>query len=84
MERTSNKSQDAKLTLEKKILPPLLPGFDLGACRLRVRRFTSKPFRLQRNVSKIAITEVRTAFVVVEGSVRTRLTRFIPVVGFCF
>ena len=29
-ERTPNKSQHTKLTLEKKILPPLLPGFDLS------------------------------------------------------
>ena len=30
MERTPNKSQHTKLTLEKKILPLLLPGFDLA------------------------------------------------------
>ena len=29
MERTPNKSQHIKLTLEKKILPPLLPGVEL-------------------------------------------------------
>ena len=39
---------------------------------------------LQRNVSEIAITEVRAAFVVVEVSERTRPTRFVPVVGCCF
>ena len=30
MEWTPNKSQDTKLTLEKKILPPLLPRFELA------------------------------------------------------
>ena len=29
VEQTLNKSQHRKLTLEKKILPPLLPGFEL-------------------------------------------------------
>ena len=29
LERTPNKSQHTKLTLEAKILPPLLPGFEL-------------------------------------------------------
>ena len=32
-----NKSQHTKLTLEKKILPPLLPGFELATFRSRVR-----------------------------------------------
>ena len=36
MERTANKSQHTKLTLEKKILPPLLTGFELGTFRSRV------------------------------------------------
>ena len=38
MELTSNKSQHTKFTLEKKILPPLLPGFELATFRSRVRR----------------------------------------------
>ena len=38
MERTPNKSQHKKLTLEKKILPPLLPGFEPTVFRSRVRR----------------------------------------------
>ena len=29
VEQTPNKRQHTKLTLEKKILPPLLPGFEL-------------------------------------------------------
>ena len=33
-----NKSQHRKLALEKKILPPLLPGFEPGTFRSRVRR----------------------------------------------
>ena len=38
MERTPNKSQHTKLTLEKKLLPPLLPGLELATFRSRVRR----------------------------------------------
>ena len=34
VERTPNKSQHTKLTLEKKIFPPLLPGFELATLRL--------------------------------------------------
>ena len=37
-ERTLNKSQHTKLPLERKILPPLLPGFKLVAFPSRVRR----------------------------------------------
>ena len=37
-ERTPNKSQHTKLTLEKEIFPPLLPGFELATFRSRVRR----------------------------------------------
>ena len=37
VERTPNKSQHTKLTLEKKIRPPLLPGFELATFRSRVR-----------------------------------------------
>ena len=38
VERTPNKSQHRKLTLEKKILLPFLPGFDRAIFRSRVRR----------------------------------------------
>ena len=38
VERTQNKSQHAKLTLEKNILPLLLPGFELATFRSQVRR----------------------------------------------
>ena len=38
VERTQNKSQHTKLTPEKKILPPLLSGFELATFRSRVRR----------------------------------------------
>ena len=38
LERTPRKSQHTKLTLEKKILPPLLPGFELATFRPRARR----------------------------------------------
>ena len=38
VERTPNESQHAELILEKKILPPLLPGFEHATFRSRVRR----------------------------------------------
>ena len=38
VERTLNKSQLARLTLEKKTLPPLPSGFELATFRWRVRR----------------------------------------------
>ena len=38
VERKPNKCQHTKLTLEKKILPLLLPGFELAIFRSRVRR----------------------------------------------
>ena len=38
VERTPNKSQHTKLTLEKKILPPLLPGFKLATFQSGVWR----------------------------------------------
>ena len=38
MERTLNKSQHTKLTLEKKILPLLLPGFELATFQSWVQR----------------------------------------------
>ena len=34
-----NKSQDRKLTLEKKIIPPLVPGIEPETSRSRVMRF---------------------------------------------
>ena len=42
VERTPNKSQHRKLTLEKKILLPLLPGLELATFRSRVRRSPNK------------------------------------------
>ena len=38
VERTPNKRQHTKLTQEEKILPPLLPGFELTTFWWRVRR----------------------------------------------
>ena len=42
VERTQNKSQHKKLTLEKKILPLFLPGIELATFRSRVRRSNNK------------------------------------------
>ena len=38
VERTPNKSQHTKLSQEKKILSPLLPGLEMATFRSRVRR----------------------------------------------
>ena len=46
VERTQNKNQHTKLSLEKKILPPLLPGFELATYRSRVRLSSNKLSRL--------------------------------------
>ena len=61
MERTSNKSQHTKLTLEKKILPPLLLGFELAAFRSRARRSTNKLSRLPRIYNNIIIVHSGTS-----------------------
>ena len=50
-ERTPHKNQHTKLTLEKKILPPLLARFELATFRSRVRRFTNKLSRLPQDSS---------------------------------
>ena len=50
-----NKSQHRKLTLEKKTLPPLLPGFEPATFRSRVRRSTTELSR-----SPLYATVVRT------------------------
>ena len=42
LERAPNKSQHRKLSLEKKILPPLLWGFELVTFRSRVQRSTMR------------------------------------------
>ena len=46
VERTSKKSRHTKLTLERKILWPLLPGFKLSMFWSRVQSSTNKPSHL--------------------------------------
>ena len=46
VERTPKKSQHAKLSLEKKILPLLLPGLELATFPSRVQRSTNKLSRI--------------------------------------
>ena len=52
------KSQHIKLTLEKKILPPLLPGFELRTLRSRVRRYPGSlraiPLRITDTACNVA------------------------------
>ena len=54
MDQTLNKSLHTKLTLEKKILPPLLPGFELAT-------FWSRVWRSHRQAIP-ATQHIRTAF----------------------
>ena len=56
VERTPNKSKHTKLTREKKILQPLLPGFELATFRSRVRR----PYPLQTTVNIRSISLLQT------------------------
>ena len=51
MERTPNKSQHTKLTLEKKILPPFLPGFELATCLSRDRLSNQQDIPTQENTT---------------------------------
>ena len=55
VERRANKCQHTMLTLEKKLLPPLLPGFELETFRLRVRRSYQQaiPALLTRLLSRL-------------------------------
>ena len=46
VEQTPNKIQHTKLTWEKKILPPLLPGFDLQPFNRKSGALTNKLFQL--------------------------------------
>ena len=74
VERTPNKSQHTKFTLEKKILPPLLPGFELVTFRsrflyqrpallpIKILAHTNKISRLP-NIIIILVTEANTCFV---------------------
>ena len=76
VERTPNESQYTKLTLEKKILPPLLPRFERATFRSRVRRTNqqaipapsqsgkSKSYNTHRviKVAKIMCTQIFVTF----------------------
>ena len=56
MERALNKSQHTKLILEKKILPPLLPGFELTTFQSQVwssyqQAIPAKVLNVSKNVT---------------------------------
>ena len=56
VERTPNKSQHTKLILEKKILPPLLPGFELTTFQSQVwssyqQAIPTKVLNVSKNVT---------------------------------
>ena len=59
VEREPNKSQHTNLTLEKKILPPLLPVFELATFRSRVRRSTNKLFRILPDIPHTFLSDPR-------------------------
>ena len=54
-ERTRNKSQHTNLTLEKKILPLLVSGFELTNFRSPVRRSNNKLFRMIPDITHAVI-----------------------------
>ena len=62
MERTPNKSQHTNLTLEKKIIPLLLPGFELATFRSRVRRSDNKLFRIQHVTTHVVKKQKQKCF----------------------
>ena len=65
VEQAPNKSQHTKLTLEKKILPPRLPGFELVTFRWRVWSSANKLSRLSYHWLPCywhQLTEVRLSF----------------------
>ena len=49
VKQTPTESQHTKLTLEKKILSPFLPGFELATFRSRARCFNNRVSRLPMN-----------------------------------
>ena len=59
-----NKSQHTKLTLEKKILTPLLPEFELATFRSRVRRCDQQAIPAPR-LSDIALVMMAVVLVAV-------------------
>ena len=61
VERTPIKRQHRKLTLEKKILPPLLPGLELVTFRLLVLCSTNEAFRLPFTLMTEKVTTAPTA-----------------------
>ena len=67
---TEIKSQHTKLTLEKKTLPPLLPGFELASFRSRVRRSNQETISALTNTPSKA-TVSRTLFECVENRCRS-------------
>ena len=56
VERTPSKSQHTKLTVEKKILSQLLPGFELETFRPRVRRSYQQAIPAPRDPVRIFYT----------------------------
>ena len=57
VDQTPNKTQHPKLTLEKKILQPLLPGFELQPFDHESGALTNKLSRL-RNITRPSLSEV--------------------------
>ena len=72
VERTPNKSRQTNLALKKKILPLLLPGFELATFRSRVRRsyqhaiihmlYTERPLMSDSVLGCILTSDVRTCY----------------------
>ena len=58
VQRALNKSQHTKLTLEKKILPPLLPGFELATFRSRVQRSYQQAIPAPQGMDRPGVRQV--------------------------
>ena len=57
VERAPNRSQYTKLTLEKKLLPPLLPGFELATFRSRVRSSYQRAIPAPHHWNHVPLTQ---------------------------
>ena len=75
MERTPNKSQHTKLTLEKKILPPLVPGFELATFRSRVRRSYQQAILMEHTEPQNKSNNDNNNEILIKESVETCLAR---------
>ena len=79
VERAPNKSQHTKLTLEKKILPPPLPGFELTTFRSRVRlSYQPAIAALTNQLSRLLPTSYPGSYQPAIAALTNQLSRLLP------